>query len=153
MNNSTKSNNRLCSTEILRSQIIEFNRSKDLDDTAPPPLFDLNCSSEVVWIFSVLISCLIVAVTSSSSPKRLHLPTPSYIVIVANTSIVVSSPPLKPHSHIHITKTRPLLKTRDRRQEDGSYASSVNTPRPPPVVETKHTECALAKALREPSTE
>ena len=56
-------------------------------------------------------------------------------------------------SQPYITKTRPLLKTPDRRQEDGSYASSVNTPRPPPVVETKHTECALAKALREPSTE
>ena len=56
-------------------------------------------------------------------------------------------------SQPYITKTRPLLKTRDRRQEDGSYASSVNTPRPTPVAETKHTECALAKALREPSTE
>ena len=122
----------------------------------------INCSfHEMSCLFPGVISAPIdtfgatklINSCSDFPPKRLHLPTPSYIVIVASTSIVVSAPPLKPHSHIHITKTRPLLKTRDRRQEDGSYASSVNTPRPPPVAETKHTECALAKALREPSTE
>ena len=49
---STGSNNHLRLTDLLRSEIIEVNRSKDLDDTAPPPslphpspLFDLSCSS------------------------------------------------------------------------------------------------------------
>ena len=36
---STGSNNHLRLTDLLRSEIIEVNRSKDLDDTAPPPLF------------------------------------------------------------------------------------------------------------------
>ena len=34
---STGSNNHLRLTDLLRSEIIEVNRSKDLDDTAPPP--------------------------------------------------------------------------------------------------------------------
>ena len=33
------SNNHLMSTDLFRSQIIEFNRSKNLDDTAPSPFF------------------------------------------------------------------------------------------------------------------
>ena len=36
---STGSNNHLKLTDILRSKIIEVNRSKDLDDTASPPTF------------------------------------------------------------------------------------------------------------------
>ena len=53
---STRSNNHLRSIDLFRSQIIEFNRLKNIDDTPPhpptypSPFFDLSRSLEVAWM-------------------------------------------------------------------------------------------------------